>query len=116
MNTLYDFVTHVKGIEYLLSVTFIAGYVLFWETLKAKPFQSNLPTGPLLRSPWQSQSQLVKRLVAPFSGLKFQAFDAETPRDPRSNPQILAWPKHPIVIHYLRSSVYSDCARSPWLN
>lgn len=40
MNTLYDFVTHVKGIEYLLSVTFIAGYVLFWETLKAKPFQS----------------------------------------------------------------------------
>jgi len=40
MNTLYDFITHVKGIEYLLSITFIAGYIVFWEALKAKPFQS----------------------------------------------------------------------------
>ena len=40
MNTLYDFITHVKGIEYILSIAFIAGYIFFWEALKTRPFQS----------------------------------------------------------------------------
>ena len=39
MNSMFDFITHVKGIEYILSLTFIAGYVLFWEILKPRPFQ-----------------------------------------------------------------------------
>jgi hypothetical protein len=39
MNSMFDFITHVKGIEYILSLTFIAGYVLFWEVLKPKPFK-----------------------------------------------------------------------------
>jgi hypothetical protein len=39
MNSMFDFITHIKGIEYTLSLTFIAGYVLFWEILKPKPFQ-----------------------------------------------------------------------------
>ena len=40
MNTMFDFITHVKGIEYILSITFIAGYIFFWEALKTKPFRS----------------------------------------------------------------------------
>lgn len=38
MNTLFDFITHVKGIEYILAVMFITGYLIFWEILKPKPF------------------------------------------------------------------------------
>jgi hypothetical protein len=39
MNSMFDFITHVKGIEYLLSLTFIAGFLLYWEVLKPKPFK-----------------------------------------------------------------------------
>jgi hypothetical protein len=42
---MFDFITHVKGIEYILSLTFIAGYVLFWEILKPRPFQKVKETG-----------------------------------------------------------------------
>jgi hypothetical protein len=45
MNSMFDFITHVKGIEYILSLTFIAGYVLFWEVLKPKPFRKIRETG-----------------------------------------------------------------------
>ena len=45
MNSMFDFITHVKGIEYILSLTFIAGYVLFWEILKPRPFQKVKETG-----------------------------------------------------------------------
>jgi hypothetical protein len=38
MHTLFDFITHVKGIEYILSIMFIAGFLLFWEVLKTMPF------------------------------------------------------------------------------
>ena len=38
MHTLYDFMTHIKGVEYILAIMFIAGYILFSEVLKAKPF------------------------------------------------------------------------------
>ena len=40
MNTLFDFTTHIKGVEYILAVLFIAGYILYWEVLKPKPFSS----------------------------------------------------------------------------
>ncbi|HEY6011377.1 MAG TPA: hypothetical protein VIX18_07910 [Nitrospirota bacterium] len=40
MHTMFDFVTHVKGIEYLISLAMIAGYLLFWEALKPKPFKT----------------------------------------------------------------------------
>jgi hypothetical protein len=40
MHTLYDFITHVKGVEYLMAVGSIAVFLLFWEALKPKPFQS----------------------------------------------------------------------------
>jgi len=35
---MYDYITHIKGIEYILSLMFIAGYLLFAEVLKPKPF------------------------------------------------------------------------------
>jgi len=38
MNTLVDFITQNKGIEYLLAIAFIGGYALFVEFLKPRPF------------------------------------------------------------------------------
>lgn len=40
MHTLVDFVTHVKGVEYIISVLTIAGFVVYWEALKPQPFRS----------------------------------------------------------------------------
>lgn len=40
MHTLVDFLTRVKGVEYILSVLTITGFVLFLEVLKPAPFQS----------------------------------------------------------------------------
>lgn len=45
MNTLYDFLTHVKGVEYVLAVAFIAVYLLYWEVLKPKPFSTLARSG-----------------------------------------------------------------------
>jgi hypothetical protein len=45
MFTLVDFITHVKGIEYILSLTAIAGFLLFWEVLKPRPFKTVVETG-----------------------------------------------------------------------
>ena len=39
MRTLVDFITHNKGIEYLLAIAFIGGYALFVEFLKPRPFR-----------------------------------------------------------------------------
>jgi hypothetical protein len=39
MNTLVDFITQNKGIEYLLAIAFIGGYALFVEFLKPRPFR-----------------------------------------------------------------------------
>lgn len=40
MHTLVDFLTRVKGVEYILSVLTITGFILFLEVLKPAPFQS----------------------------------------------------------------------------
>jgi hypothetical protein len=40
MHTLVDFLTRVKGVEYILSVLTITGFILFIEILKPAPFQS----------------------------------------------------------------------------
>lgn len=45
MFTLVDFITHVKGIEYIMSLLAIAGFLLFWEVLKPKPFKTVVETG-----------------------------------------------------------------------
>jgi hypothetical protein len=40
MHTLFDFVTHIKTVEYILAVFFIAGFIVYWEIFKPKPFRS----------------------------------------------------------------------------
>jgi hypothetical protein len=45
MNTLVDFITHVKGIEYILSILAIAVFLVFWEVLKPRPFRTVINTG-----------------------------------------------------------------------
>ncbi len=45
MFTLVDFITHVKGIEYIMSLLAIAGFLIFWEVLKPKPFKTVVETG-----------------------------------------------------------------------
>jgi hypothetical protein len=40
METLFDFLTHVKGVEYIVALLFIAGYLILWEFLKRKPFKT----------------------------------------------------------------------------
>lgn len=45
MNTLVDFITHVKAVEYILSLLGIAAFLLFWEFLKSKPFRTVVNTG-----------------------------------------------------------------------
>jgi len=38
MHTLYDFICQVNGIQYLLAILFIAGFIIFFEIFKPKPF------------------------------------------------------------------------------
>src|SRR5512146_2402863 len=45
MNTLVDFITHVKAVEYLLALGGIAVFLVFWEYLKPKPFGTVAKTG-----------------------------------------------------------------------
>ena len=75
MNTMFDFVTHVKGIEYILSLGLIAGYLIVWEALKPKPFRTVKEVGQedlahLKRRGMPEILKLAGRVVsAPFVGL-----------------------------------------------
>jgi hypothetical protein len=40
MYTLFDFITQVKGAEYLIAVSAVGLFILFWEVLKPRPFRS----------------------------------------------------------------------------
>ena len=79
MNTMFDFVTHVKGVEYLLSLGLIAGYLVVWEALKPKPFRAIKEAGRddlahLQRSGVPENLKLIGRIVsAPFIGLFYIA-------------------------------------------
>ena len=75
MNTYVDFITHVKGIEYIISVLTIAGFILFLEILKPKPFQTLIQSirddlDHIRKTGYGDTFQIVKRmLTAPFIGL-----------------------------------------------
>jgi hypothetical protein len=75
MNTLFDFVTHVKGVEYLLSLTLIAGYLLIWEVLKPAPFRTVREAGQedlahLKKTGMPATVKQIGKIVsAPFVGL-----------------------------------------------
>ncbi len=45
MYTLVDSITHIKGVEYIVSILAIGGFLLFWEVMKAKPFHTVISTG-----------------------------------------------------------------------
>jgi len=38
MKTLFDFITHVNGLTYVLAIASIAGFAIYLELFKAKPF------------------------------------------------------------------------------
>jgi hypothetical protein len=77
MNSMFDFITHVKGIEYILSLTFIAGFILYWEVLKPKPFQKVKETGQedleyVKQNGMKDTLKLVGKIAtAPFVGLLY---------------------------------------------
>jgi len=45
MYTLVDFITHIKGVEYILSLLAIGGFLLLWEVLKPRPFRTVIASG-----------------------------------------------------------------------
>jgi hypothetical protein len=75
MHTYVDFITHVKGMEYILSVLAIAGFILFLEILKPKPFQTLIQSTQddldhMRKTGYEITFRTVKRmLAAPFIGL-----------------------------------------------
>ncbi len=77
MHTLVDFITHVKGIEYILSITFIGGFLLLWEILKPRPFATVVRTGKedlehIKRSGYRDTLKNVAKIAAaPFIGLLY---------------------------------------------
>ncbi|MHB1011614.1 MAG: hypothetical protein ACYC37_01695 [Desulfobacteria bacterium] len=77
MHTLVDFLTHVKGVEYILSVLTITGFILFLEVLKPAPFRSlgkliGEDVAFLREEGFRSVMKTVGRFVAvPFIGLLY---------------------------------------------
>ncbi len=77
MNSMFDFITHVKGVEYILSLTFIAGFILYWEVLKPKPFKKMKETGRedleyIRQNGMKNILKMVGKLAAaPFIGLLY---------------------------------------------
>lgn len=75
MNSMFDFITHVKGVEYILSLTFIAGFILYTEVLKPKPFKRVMETGRedleyVRQSGMKNTLKMVGKIaMAPFIGL-----------------------------------------------
>jgi hypothetical protein len=54
MYTLFDFITHIKGIEYIIAILFIAAYIVYAEALKPTPFAT------LRRATRETRDQLRK--------------------------------------------------------
>ncbi len=77
MNTLFDFTTQIKGVEYILAVLFIAGYIVYWEVLKPKPFSALKKAGKedieyIKQTGYKStMTSLGKIAAAPFIGLAY---------------------------------------------
>ncbi len=78
MYPLVDFITHVKGVEYLLALAGIAVFLVFWEFLKPAPFRTIVNTGKEDRSYIKATGgfrQVLKNIgriaAAPFIGLAY---------------------------------------------
>jgi len=79
MHTLVSFMTHVKVIEYILSILFIAELLLIWEIWKPRPFATFLTSGKEVwghlrangcRGTIKSRGKIA---AAPFIGLAYIA-------------------------------------------
>jgi hypothetical protein len=79
MYTLVDFITHIKGVEYILSLLAIGGFLLFWEILKPAPFKTLVNTGrqDLEYIQHTGYGDVVRNIgkiaAAPFIGLAYLA-------------------------------------------
>jgi hypothetical protein len=75
MYTLFDFITHVKGIEYIVSVLSIVLFMVFWEALKPKPFAAVVSAGKEDLAHLQQNGGIMKYAgkiaTAPFIGLLY---------------------------------------------
>jgi hypothetical protein len=77
MHTLFDFITHIKGVEYLIALSFIAGFILFMELLKPKPFRALMENGKedLNFMKEEGMKKMIrstlKIVAAPFIGLAY---------------------------------------------
>ena len=77
MHTLFDFITHIKIIEYLIALSFIAGFIIFLEVLKPHPFRGLIENGKddLNFIKEEGMKNLVrsvgKIISAPFIGLAY---------------------------------------------
>jgi hypothetical protein len=80
MYTLVDFITHVKGVEYILSIMAIGVFLIFWEVLKPTPFRTVAETGKddlnyieQAGGPRHLLKSIGKIAAAPFIGLVYIA-------------------------------------------
>jgi len=72
MHTLFDFTTRIKGVEYIIAVTAIASFILFWEILKEKPFKSLMDTSREdIKYVKENGLSLASLMAALFTGLKY---------------------------------------------
>ena len=77
MHTLYDFMTHIKGVEYILALLFIAGYILYSEVLKPKPFKTMINTGKddldyIKETGYRNTLKVIGKIAAaPFIGIAY---------------------------------------------
>ncbi len=75
MNTLFDFMTHVKGVEYLISVASIGIFVVMWEALKPRPFATVVNTSKedlaYIKQSGGIMKFAGKIAAAPFVGLAY---------------------------------------------
>ena len=77
MYTLVDFITHIKGVEYIMSIMAIGGFLLFWEVLKPAPFRTLVSTGKQdieyikQKGYGDAMKSLGKIAAAPFIGIDY---------------------------------------------
>lgn len=77
MHTLFDFITYIKGVEYIVAISAIGLYMLYWEILKPKPFKSVVETGRddmrhIRRMGYVNAMKTIgKVMAAPFIGLAY---------------------------------------------
>lgn len=77
MNTLFDFLTHIKAVEYVLAILAIVLYMIYWETLKPRPFKTMMEKGKddlghIREAGFRAVVRsLGKVIAAPFIGLAY---------------------------------------------